>query len=191
MLSKLFNLPWPPGFFLPNCPCCGSSFFNIIKFDKLDGAVIWRAAHDEQFGLNHVSSLVVDSADSVYTVAIEGTSGRVEKRQSGNGDLLLSFEDQHAAPFKGSQSVIVDSSGNIYTTIAGIGANPDDIDYLFKYSSGGTLLLSTSQSHIGLTDAIGDNRMVINNFDDIFMTKRATQINPAMMLNLSGAWPTN
>lgn len=23
MLSKLFNLPWPPGFFWLDCPCCG------------------------------------------------------------------------------------------------------------------------------------------------------------------------
>ena len=22
MLSKLFKLPWPPGFFFPGCPCC-------------------------------------------------------------------------------------------------------------------------------------------------------------------------
>ena len=22
MLSKLFNLPWPPEFFFPDCPCC-------------------------------------------------------------------------------------------------------------------------------------------------------------------------
>lgn len=45
MLSKLFNLPWPPGFFWPDCPCCLTGPCATFKCGDPDPSpVTWEFA---------------------------------------------------------------------------------------------------------------------------------------------------
>ena len=61
MLSKLFNLPWPPGFFFPECPCCADedtpwcgfgSLKLFLQSGQFTSTVITSISYSDSLGIS-------------------------------------------------------------------------------------------------------------------------------------------
>ncbi len=60
MLSKLFNLPWPPGFFWKGCPCCPDCSLVNCSGTTLEFTVA---------GVTNDDCITCDGLNATYTLA--------------------------------------------------------------------------------------------------------------------------